>query len=608
MRIKKKPKIFFMLLLLVVTLTGCASEPSSPEAELGLLDLSQWNLSAHGTLQLDGEWAFYQNELLSYQALLNRGENCFIRVPGTWDSDVSGTTSSSEGFATYRLTVKSGLPKGTLLGIHLQTVSSAYRLYVNDQQIASAGIVGTSPTEETGAYQPQTVFFSSPDEQFDLIIQVSNFHYARGGLWESISFGTSSQIQQESQQAQFKEAFLLGLLFIITVFYLATFFMLKELRYTVYSSLVCIAGALAIDTVGEFILISPVLPFSVVVGTWYSSTNWLVFLILLLMHELYPSPFSCIVVKLNLILSSIIQIAVIVLPSSLYSKFAFVTNFNEGASLILAIIIIMIGAQIGHQKWLLNLLSIVIFCISYIHDIFYFTIPSYVKHGSLFFLGVSLGLSLQIIAQAQHIKNYFNQKNSAELLHLQAQMKPHFIYNTINTVISISRFDGEKARSLLLDFSQYLRKSFDFKAEHQMVALSDEIALARAYLSIEQARFGDRLTVSFDVPPDIMDQKVPILMLQPIIENAVIHGILPKTEGGNIDIQIRQEANRLHFTVQDTGVGMPQREADAFLLLTIHHVGLSNIHSRLRRLYRKGGLSIQSTIDCGTSVNWSIPI
>jgi len=196
---------------------------------------------------------------------------------------------------------------------------------------------------------------------------------------------------------------------------------------------------------------------------------------------------------------------------------------------------------------------------------------------------------------------------ASELAFLQAQIKPHFLYNAINTFVSISRYDVEQARKLLIDFSNYLRRSFDFKGLSQVVPLKNEIELAKAYLDIEKAQYEERLEVSFDVCDD-KEVKVPILVLQPVVENAILHGILPKREGGRIEISIKRVGKMLAFTVKDNGAGMEQEQLRSVLEHESRSgVGLSNIDSRIKKLYGKG-LQIKSSLGMGTEVKWFVPV
>jgi len=212
-----------------------------------------------------------------------------------------------------------------------------------------------------------------------------------------------------------------------------------------------------------------------------------------------------------------------------------------------------------------------------------------------------------MIIQARRMKFYYDNKIAAELAFLQAQIKPHFLFNSLNTFISISYYDIEKARELLTDFSCYLRRSIDFKNLSQFVPLKNEIELSKAYIKLEQARFEERVSVSFNSPEDI-NVSVPILMLQPIIENAIVHGLLSKLEGGKVGVFIERDGSRVLFRVTDNGVGMNSETISGILQAkSTDCIGLANIQKRLEQLYGSG-LKIKSEINKGTEISWTIPL
>jgi signal transduction histidine kinase len=204
------------------------------------------------------------------------------------------------------------------------------------------------------------------------------------------------------------------------------------------------------------------------------------------------------------------------------------------------------------------------------------------------------------------LKRSADMATASELAFLQAQIKPHFLYNSLNTFVSISTYDIDKARSLMVEFGNYLRRSFDFKNLTQLIPLKHELEFVKAYTEIEKARFEERLEVSFALPDELED-KIPLLVLQPIVENAIIHGILPKPEGGHVRIVVGRDDRGLHIKVQDNGLGMTAAQIEGIL----HNkkgkgIGLFNIEKRLRKLYGHG-LEIKSRIGEGTEVSIFIP-
>ncbi len=602
-------KTFLVLTIIVLTLTGTGyGDNPIPKPENGVLNLQNWNFAESGMLALDGEWDFYWNKLLSYQDLKGIGQDRYAQVPETWDKYKKGHDFlPGVGYATYRLRVNTKLPEGALLALRLKTVSSAYTLFINDKPVAGAGRVGTAVTEEKGEYNPQTVVFAVPDKQFDIILQVSNFHYASGGLWDTLYLGDADQIHKYENRLVGREAFFVGVLIIIALLYLAIFFLLKELKYTLYFSLFSLLAAVYVDTVGEFLFINSSLPFQDVINIWYGAPGWMMLFLVMFMHELFPSVFSKMAARIYAGMMIVLQIFYFFANPLYYTRYAFISNLSGLLGVLITLAIIVMGARKGYPNWLLNLISIIALFIGSLYDLVYLTNRMESRVEVLFYCSALAALALQMITQAQRIKTYFDNKAAAELRLLQAQIKPHFLYNTINTIISVSRTDAEKARSLLIDFSQYLRSSFDFKASDQLVALSKEIELARAYIAIEKTRFGKRLNVNFHLKGDFENVRVPILVLQPIIENAIIHGVLPKPEGGSVDIDIHREGQKLSFCVKDSGVGISKDKLEGLLEPKGHHIGLSNIDARIRRLYKRG-LQIKSKVDEGTEIKWHILI
>jgi Histidine kinase len=197
----------------------------------------------------------------------------------------------------------------------------------------------------------------------------------------------------------------------------------------------------------------------------------------------------------------------------------------------------------------------------------------------------------------------------AELKALRAQINPHFMLNSLSVIHHLVRTQPETARNLLLDLSdlfQHTLRAGDF------VPLSRELEHVRAYLALEQARLTKRLNVMWAIlAEDKLGTPVPTLILQPLIENAIVHGVAPKPEGGTISILVKQTGDDLHIQVVDNGVGF---NVNALSETSLEHpdrpsIGLNNIDLRLRLLYGDAyRLQIASTPGAGTTVELRIPV
>ena len=208
----------------------------------------------------------------------------------------------------------------------------------------------------------------------------------------------------------------------------------------------------------------------------------------------------------------------------------------------------------------------------------------------------------------------------AELAALQAQISPHFNYNTLNTIASFIRTKPDEARSLLVDFADFTRRNF--KRRDEFAPFAQELEYVHKYLGFEKARFGERLQVVYRVDPEILSTVVPVLVLQPLVENAVRHGVAHKE--GQVKVQIRAEdrGNDCWITVQDDGAGIPEEVARRFSPGSAGRaamplptqpqreggLGLVNVHERLRSVYgAQYGLQIQGAPGEGTRVSFAVP-
>jgi len=194
----------------------------------------------------------------------------------------------------------------------------------------------------------------------------------------------------------------------------------------------------------------------------------------------------------------------------------------------------------------------------------------------------------------------------AELKALQSQINPHFLFNAINTIVSLVRTDPEEARTLLQNLSLFFRNNFQI--DKTEVSIQQEIEHIKAYLDIEKARFGKKLKVNFKIP-STLNIYIPPFLLQPIVENAVKHGVMVKRGGGEILVEAKEDKKNIIITIQDDGVGMGSEQLKSLLIEDNNDsVALININKRLVTKYGpKYGLLIESKPDKGTKVTIHIP-
>ena len=186
----------------------------------------------------------------------------------------------------------------------------------------------------------------------------------------------------------------------------------------------------------------------------------------------------------------------------------------------------------------------------------------------------------------------------AQLTALQAQMNPHFLFNALNTVAALVRTNGRAAEETVEHLAEVLRRTLD-RSRSNTGSVADEIEFLKAYLAVEQQRYGARLQVQWSVDPATLNLHLPPLTLQPLVENALRHGIGSRLEGGRIEIETVRSNGHLQLTVSDDGAGFPARFREG--------TGLGNLRQRLQTLYSDHqSLDIESSPQ-GTRINIEIP-
>lgn len=222
--------------------------------------------------------------------------------------------------------------------------------------------------------------------------------------------------------------------------------------------------------------------------------------------------------------------------------------------------------------------------------------------------GIGQLLSMQI--ELAELDRQTQLLTMAKLDALHAQINPHFFFNTLNTIIMYSRTNPDKARHLLIRLAEFFRQTL--KRHGHFITLEEELECVNTYLELEKARFGNKLQIVQEVPEYLLDYKVPVLSIQPLVENAVKHGITPKVGNGTVKVQARKERNELILEVTDDGVGIPTDKIEEVLQPGVgsgNGVGLSNVHQRIKNLFGEDyGLKIVSTVNEGTSIKIRIPL
>ncbi len=297
----------------------------------------------------------------------------------------------------------------------------------------------------------------------------------------------------------------------------------------------------------------------------------------------------------NLIMSQCMGISIF---TSIYAALAIFKTESSTLQLIIIISALIIGASLGT---ILGTTALGMNPVSLVNEkfkLFFQIIIIGLMFGSIIsYVFISLGTISQ-----EKMKRLDMEKSAAEteLKLLQSQMEPHFLFNTLSNVMGLIERDPEQAKRMLESFTSFLRASF-LTARDRTVTLAHEEGVVRNYLDVFAVRMGDRLRYRIDIPDSLRDFRIPPLLIQPLVENAVKHGLEPAREGGDIYVRARVDGNFVHISVADTGIGMNEKGTGA-------GIGLENIRRRLNLVYgERGRLVVEENKPSGVKVAIEIP-
>lgn len=217
-------------------------------------------------------------------------------------------------------------------------------------------------------------------------------------------------------------------------------------------------------------------------------------------------------------------------------------------------------------------------------------------------LAVGLSQIISTLMEVSKVEEMKEMANKAELKALQTQINPHFLFNALNAIASSIRINPNNARELIINLSSYLR--FNLELNSEFIDVKKELKQVKDYIEIEKARFGDKLNVVYDI--DDVDIKIPSLTIQPLVENAIVHGILKDNHNGTVKISVKDEGEKVKISIIDSGVGISEDMINNIYTDNVPEkkIGLYNVHSRIKLIY--GKWLIIKRLNKGTMVEFYI--
>ncbi|MBQ4054176.1 MAG: histidine kinase [Clostridia bacterium] len=598
----------FLINILTIVTSDIPNEYKAP----GYFDLSYVDFSGNVGLRLDGEWEFYPDRIIepgdfeSYTPVYRSVPELNAKKYRYYDS------------ATYRvvLKIKDGYDH---LGFTIPSIFTDSRIIVNGETVLSTGSFNgsssTFPSKEWRIIHPTS-------QTVEIVVQVKNCGYALPGLDGRFEIGSISFINSlQTKRFAFDLAFTILPLF-IGIFFIFIFIYTKALKKYLYFGLLCFAFTARMAMINEVLLLQffPNIPFDVgyslktisvpliVAGTLriameyankfipkpliYSSYGVSALYILALLF--FPCSVSSYVTPVFLL--------VIVLIVSVFSVLMFVCALSQVKNAVYAYAgFISIAACSIHD------------CLNYMRVIK----GDYIL-GYAFFAYVTIYsfLMAKTHSEAYHraqrlsegLRRALDRAEQTETAYMNAQMKPHFLFNTLNTIAEYCTVNPSEAERLILVLAKYLRKTIDYGSVNSTVPLEKEIQHVKEYIEIISSRFQD-VEFVYDIPDALPPAEIPPMILQPLIENCVNHGIRYREGDGLVEIGVVPEGDYIRISVTDNGTGITPKRLETILNYPddTGRIGLYNVDHRLKREFGEG-INIETELCVGTKMNFRIPV
>jgi len=618
--LNKKYICFIALALLLIILSGCSSQRADVAAQTvknGFLDLSEWDFSRRGNTSLDGDWAFYWDKLITPGGFERSTPTGYHALPSGW-AKYKELDLPVHGVATYRLAVRTKDGAG-LYSVYVPNVYTDYALWLNGSLLHASG---SFAQEKTVYLHPQVYDFHKAGAELEIVLQVKNDALIYGGgVGQSIRLGTTKQIHNEHRKNISIDLFLISICMFVGFFFLVLRYFRKDARELVWISTLCFSVAVRNLLSNTTLLMQafPKLPFWLGSRLVMLTIPLIIIAMLFYTRLLFKDKMPKAAFRVILALNALYIFTVIALPSTIYSAVFYPYLITVAAACVLGCYVAVKAVMSREKESVFFLSGMLVLTIGALLDsLVYVSFIStrYMLSAALFgFIIIQVVLLSKRHSEAfrrtellsNDLQASLDKVMKTETAYMSAQMKPHFLYNALSTIAECCETDAQEAGKLIMSLSKYLRQTLDFDNLSAIVPLKKELELVQAYSSIECARF-ENIEIVFDIPDTLPLVQLPPLTLQPLVENAIKHGLRKKREGGRVTVSVKQLEQCVEFAVEDNGVGISEEAVKNLAVLPNGSVsiGLYNINTRLFRLYGQG-LCIKSKTGEGTKVSFQTP-
>lgn len=618
-------------------------------AKEGTLDLVNWDFKKDGVATLDGEWEFYWNQLLKYDDFHKENTikpDGYFEVPNVWTSHtLNGLKIPENGYATYRLKVKTN-NIDFLKGLKILTSSTSYKLMINNKVVAENGVVGKNKETSMPEFKPQAVCFESSTNDFEIIIQISNYVYSRGGMWHSIYIGNDNDIRKLKEFDSSKAMFMFGIAMIMSLYHMTLFLLRKRDKSSLYFGLLLLVVAIRITVTGEYLILNfiPSASVNLMVTVEYMTMYWGLIMTIFFVHELYPEEVSDKVKKIIMHIGIMLSIFTVITPIGVFTKYLIIYEILIILMYIYILYSMMKAVIKKREGSILFVLEAIIVLATFINDVLYHWNKTHDKYGPSMEIAVFIVIFIQSYILAERFSLAFEnvEKLSDKLISMD-KLKDEFLGNTshelrtpLNGVINItdSLLKGiagdlnlaqkENLQVILASSRRLYNLISDImdisNLEHNELKIypkpvnirmiAEKVIFALEYLKGEK-NIVFKNYIPKNIPLVFCDEERMGQIFYNLLENA-----LKFTEEGYIKVSASFSENTATIVIEDTGIGIEEKNLESVFNsfrqvnerknYEVTGIGLS-ITKQLIEL-QGGNIYIKSEYGIGSSFFFTLPL
>lgn len=393
--------IFVLIILLLMMPSAMAAERVFSLEEYsvrkGVLDTDQLDLNAQPLLALDGEWEFYWNLLLEpkdFERETILESRNYVKVPSEWGALKSDKQKfSNEGFGTYRLQIKQNEPKGDrTLALYMPSVATSYQVWIDGVWRGGNGVTGKNASEMVAKNYPKVIVFSSDKSNIEIVIQVSNFVQRKGGLWQSIKFGTAEEILFQREKNIAVEMFIAGSLFIMGFYHFGLYLLRRKEKSTLFFGFLCLTVGLRTLLLGQTILVRifPDISWELTVTLEYLTSILGLSFLLFFVFQQYPKESSKSFQQIFFWVAIVFSSIIVFTKPLFFTKGLILLELIIVTSMLSVIYIYVLAGVRKREGSIMNGIGIIGFFLTMVNDSFYYQNMGWFEHlvpfGLLFFL------------------------------------------------------------------------------------------------------------------------------------------------------------------------------------------------------------------------------